>query len=56
VELRHRVRFHDHRFVADDALALSDISGRMNSFLDCPVTAPATLRPPNHTRVIYPHC
>nr|WP_317852626.1 cell division protein CrgA [Mycobacterium avium] len=32
VELRNRVRFHDHRFVAHDALALSGPAYEMNSF------------------------
>ena len=56
VELRHRVRFHDHRFVAHDALALTDVEDTMNSSRGRSVTGLATFSSPNHTRVIYPHC
>ncbi len=60
VELCDRVRFHDHRLVAHDALALSS-RGRiaahvMHSFRGCFVSTPATFLSPNHTRVIHPHC
>ena len=56
VELRHRVRFHDYRFVAHDALALSDLRHVMNSFACHSFTEPATFWLFNHTRVINPHC
>ncbi len=56
VELRHRVRLHDHRFVAHDALALTGAEDTMNSSRGRSVTGLATFSSPNHTRVIYPHC
>lgn len=55
-ELCDRVRFHDHRFVAHDALALIHAADRMNSYSGRVVTVPATFWSLNHTHVIHPHC
>lgn len=56
LELCDRVRFHDHRFVAHDALALIHAADRMNSYSGRVVTVPATFWSLNHTHVIHPHC
>src|SRR5690606_30286080 len=55
VELRDRVRFHDQRSVAHDALALSDATTGMNSSPSPSVSRLAASWTPDHTVVIHPH-
>ena len=55
VELRHRVCFHDHRFVAHDALAVAVPTIGMNLSSSPRVTRLATSWSSDHTHVIHPH-
>ena len=55
VELRDRLCFHDHRPVADNALAVTVAYVLMNLSWTWRVTRSATWWSPNHIVVIHPH-
>ena len=55
VELRDRVRLHDHRSVADHAVAVTYHQRGMNSISFRSVSGSATFPSRNHIDVIHPH-